>query len=329
LAALLSAGLAELGERPVDVGDLLDGARAGARQLRRRRRAAGVTALAVVVIGVPLVLVGTGLVGGHPRTQLADPNGGGAAGPTTEPYLSGVGPGDVPTGPVVGTLGGPDLGASAPDGTRVSQSTAQVLSQDASGQYTIGDQALLHATDLAPIGSPPQTDDQATVTAAGPTPTPVCRTLPAASTRAAAAHGATYASTGVDGWTVRLVVRVLPGSAATVEMSWLKRSMGTCAGELQLRRATVTGLPGDGVVLGYQVGADPRSPRAVLVIGAVQHGRTTSAVELVVPAGAGGDSSARVAAGLAQAKRLLALADQRLKGSGLVSAAQNDPSLRA
>lgn len=333
LHALLSAGLSEQADRPVDVGGLLDGARTGARRIRRRRRAAGVTALAVVVVSLPVALTGTGLLG-----RQASGLAGGFGGPTTSlsatsdvaqpvpSFAASAQP--VPSDTVAGSVPGqPRVGATAPEGTKVSGTTGAVLAQDAAGQYTIGTQALLNGGDLDPIGSPPQTDDDASFTGTGPTATQVCRTMPSASSRAVSGRSATYSATGDDGWTVRAVVRVLAGPAASEEMDWLKRSLGNCASDLRLRRAAVTGLPGEGAVLGYQVGADPRHPKSVLVIGVVQDGRTTSAVELVVPVGAGADGTSRIAAGVEQAKRLLIVADRRLRSSGLVAAAKADPSL--
>jgi hypothetical protein len=127
---------------------------------------------------------------------------------------------------------------------------------------------------------------------------------------------------------VASVVRVLPGTAAADEMAWLRRSVGACAGSLHPSRSPVAGVPGDGVVLGYQVG-DPAGAggSAVFVVGVVQQGRTTASVELTVPAGAAADGEARVRLGLDEARHLLALADRRLVASGLVAAAAADPLL--
>jgi hypothetical protein len=231
--------------------------------------------------------------------------------------------------PTGGVFSLPGPGQSLPGGTQVSGPTEAVLSQDAAGRYVVGETAILQAPDVGDAGVAPvrRTDARATPDGAGPTRAPVCRTLPAASARTAGGRSVGYAGAGDDAWTVRTVVRVLRGRAAEDEFGWLQKSMGYCLSELRLRRAPVKGLPGDGVVLGYQVGAPSQRPSSVLVVGVVRQGRTTSSVEVVVPESAAVDTQARVQLGLNETGRLLALADQRLRVSGLVAQAQADPQL--
>jgi hypothetical protein len=343
LEALISAGLAGEVGGPVDVSGLLDGARTGARRIRRRRRVATATALAVVVIAVPVSLTWTGQLGGRLSGTEAATAAGTAMSTASSPAFAAAGPGGS-TSADSQVLGGTELSQPGqdvvPSAIRMSSTAAAVLSRDASGRYVVGEQALLPAADLASVASLTLTQEGPTVDRAGPTATPVCRTLPAASAHVAAGRSAVYAGAGAgagagdagagagaDGWVVRLVVRVLPQTAASDEMDWLRRSMGYCPSDLHLRRATVTDLPGNAAVLGYQVGADPQHPESVLVIGAVRQGRATAAVEMVVPTGTAADVPARVQVGLDRTRRLLTLADQRLKSSRLVELAQGDPAL--
>jgi hypothetical protein len=305
LAAVLRTGLQGRAGGPVDVDQLLAGAAAGARRIRRRRRTAVGLAAAVVLIGLPAA-VGIGWLGAGSSSVTSQ--GSGAA--------------SSPHGP-----------AAASSGTQVS---GTVLTRDAAGHAVPGEWAMLQAADLGVDGSS-RTQDEVVAAGAGPTAVVLCAQLPAASARAAGGRSVRYVSAGADGsgksglglgWEVGSVVRVLPGTAAADEMAWLRRSVGACAGSLHLSRAAVAGIPGDGVVLGYQVG-DPSEAGAssVFVVGVVQRGRTTASIELTVPAGAAADRGVRIRLGLDEARQLLASADRRLVVSGLVAAAEADPLL--
>jgi hypothetical protein len=333
--ALLRSALSAHVDGPVDVGGLLDGARTRARRIRRRRQVArgglvAVVAVAVVAVTVPVLLVGTGWPGGGgdgvEAVVAGGPNGPRSAsdgGRSPEPTA-----GTGPTAPEIEVRGGtavPAASISLPGGTQVTGSAAAVPPQAATGRYVVGDEAVLQVSDIT-FAQVQRTDDQLVAEGGGPTVTPVCRKRPAARARVAGGRALGYAGSGDDAWVVRTVVRVLPGAAAADELDWLRQSMGTCVSDLRLRPEAGTGVPGDDVVLGYQVGAGQRS-KAVFVVGVVRQGRVTVAVELVVPADAATGMSARVRLGLDRTRHLLALADRRLESSGLVAQAQADPVL--
>ena len=329
LAELIAAGLAQRVEGPVDVDGLLDGARVGARRIRRRRRVASVVAAVAVVVAIPAVAVGTGWPGGKAGSGFAQGPPG-----TAGPAVPGAPSGTANSGP------GPEVGAtpglSAPAGSQVSDPTGAVLGRDAAGRIVLGDDAVLQESDVT-VAVVSRSEDVTLPAGAGPTATALCSTLPAASARAAGGRSVGFSSAGsssagsssadATSWQVRTVVRVLPGTAAADEMTWLRRSVGDCPGQLRLRRAAVAGVPGDGVVLGYQVNAPARPSGDVLVIGVVQQGRATASVELVVPRAAAAALASRVQLGLDQVRHLLALADRRLGSSGLVRQAGADPLL--
>ncbi len=320
LAALIGSGLAGRAGGPVDLESLLDGARTGARRIRRRRRMGAVALAAVVIAGVPIGLRETGVIHGRGDAMAAD---GGSAGSSRSGPTSDAGPVDPSVAASASPSGGvaeltPSLEMTVPGGQQVS------------GAAPIGieDAAVLQADDVtaAPVRA---TADRVVSVDRGPTVQRVCRsTLPAVDTLAGGRQ-LDYVEAGHsrDPWTVTTLVRVLAKDASTTEMNGLRRSMGNCTSDLQLRRAAVSGVPGDAVVLGWQVGAAADRPRAVLVVGVVRQGRATASVELVVPARAAAGEDARVRLGLEQARHLLALADQRLVSSGLVARAAADPNL--
>lgn len=347
IVGLIAVGVASQVQGPVDVAGLLAGAYSGARRIRHRRRAAVATVVAVGLT-VPALVVGSGVLGGgrspldavrRGRTAAQTGHADGADPSSAAGSPSALGPATSEPGGIAtlagpGSASEPDPGGTPPGGTQVEGSTGAVLTRDVAGRYLVGDQAVLQDADII-VAPMRRTTDQATADGAGPTATAVCRALPPASARAAGGRSVGYVQSGDDGdaWQVSTVVRVLPGSSADAELEWLRRSIGFCASDLHLRRSVVDGVPGDDVVLGYQLGyqaeagGSPWRPGAVLVVGVVRQGRATASVELVVPAAAARDPQSRIQLGVDQARHLLAVADQRLEASGLVGAAQADPLL--
>lgn len=320
LATLIRDGLAVRSDHPVDVESLLDGARTGARRIRRRRRAGARVAVAAVVLGVlPVAVSGlhhvtgnfgppgqTGVAaGGNGSTASAAAGAKSDAGPSVDAHTQGGGPTPFATSSR-GTVPGAQVSGAPP--------------------IEIADAAVLPVNVLPDVRLG-VSFDQAVVADGGPTVQQVCRVASPAVAQVSGGRQLDYVESGHAGdpWALTTLVRVLPGQAADTEVDQLRRSMGYCASDLSLKRAGVSRIPGDGVALGYQVGVSEQRPGAVLVIGVVRQGPVTASVELIVPARAAADNATRVRLGLEQARRLLTLADERLLSSGLVQQAVRDP----
>jgi len=334
---LLSAALARDLGRPVDTQLLLDGARSRAHRIRRRRTVVASALGVVLVAGVPLGLLrvgGPGLLasrggdvaaGGPPSAAWSSAGSSSASPAATEPRLP-VATATAATAPVgtsavtsASSTTGP--GVPVPTGAPAS-GTAPYRLEFKGAVVTIPETAVLQAGDLKSVPLL-RINDLPALTAVSTDALTICPAQPSGRQDVVGGRRLDYAerSDRSDQWTVTTAVRVMKGDAAGRQLTWLQRNLVGCQGGYHLTAAATGSIRADGAVLGYQRAA-VASAKSVLVVGVIRQGRTTAEVLLQVPAAAAINDDTRLELALAQGRRLLQLAQQRLVSSGLAAAAQ-------
>jgi hypothetical protein len=303
LGQLLAEGLGRLAAGPVDDGDLLAGARRGAARIRRRRRAA-LTVASVLVIGSPVGLAASELMGSSQPSHITSATGLRSASPMLgQP---------APTGDAATAL--QDTAQATAPGERIASFSVPATGgtsapEVAAGAPQVPDAALLTAADLraATLRQTSDTSYLGPVPASAPADT--CGTaldpVPAALGRARVFERRTGSSEAW--WLLGNTVRVLAGDGAR-EYAAAGSGLGCVTGVV---------VPGtDLAVVGH--GGPDAQGRTHWYAGA-RVGRVVTEVRLVVPSGSGITRT--------DVAGLLTSAAKKVTSSGLVAAAAADPAL--
>lgn len=301
LGQLLAEGLGRVVAGPVDDGELLAGARRGAARIRRRRRTA-LTLASVLVIGSPVGLVVSELMGSSQPVSSTN-----AAAPAAQSS------GDGSASPVAAAdqLGaGPESQRAAAGLRSVPATGGTSVPAAAAGAAQVPDAALLTAADLraATLRQTSDTSYLGLVPAAAPADT--CGTAldpaPAAFGRVRVFERRT-GSSPVAWWLLGNTVRVLAGDGA-------REYVAAASG---LSCVTGVAVPGtDRAVVGHD---RPDAQGRTHWYAGAQVGRVVIEVRLVAPSGS--------AITRADVVGLLTSAAQKVTSSGLPAAAEADPAL--
>ncbi len=289
----------DAGQAPVQAAGLLDGARLGARRIRRRRAAGTAALIALVLVAVPLgssVLAGGADPGQVAAPAPGDPSGprpSGQPAPSQTPTLTGT---PAPTASFVEPVPGPVPPAESPVNPDVPDGLA--------GTVLVPPGALLGAAEL-PF-TPTETNDYGPYLKNRTLVTSLCGDgAEPGDDLAVGGRQIFFVGDGQD--SLATVVRVFAGDGARQQMEYLRASLGSCSYVTTYEPQDAGGLPGDDAVVGTAPSAFVSGGTAV--VGAVREGNTTAGIQIDVD----GDAAAATAV----ARVLLTRAHERLVASGL------------